>query len=76
MKIFNLQKKVIRIMVNIRSRASCKEVFKELRILQFYSQYIYSLLTYVLSNNELLISNSMISNTNNGQKNFTFHFRD
>jgi hypothetical protein len=44
-KIFKLQKKVIRIMTNIRNRDSCRVVFKELRILPFYSQYIYSLLT-------------------------------
>jgi hypothetical protein len=63
-KIFKLQKKVIKIMTNIRSRDSCREKFKELSILPFYFQYIYSLLTFVLNNSGLFKTNSMPSNIN------------
>jgi hypothetical protein len=64
MKIFKLQVMIVRIMTNIRSRGSCREAFQELRILPFYSQYIYSLLTFVLNNTELCITNSVVSNIN------------
>jgi hypothetical protein len=67
-KVFKLQKKVIRIRTNARSRDSCRDMFKELKMLPFYSQYIYSLLTSVLNNSELFITNSMISNINTRQK--------
>jgi hypothetical protein len=40
--IFKLQKRVIRIITNFRKRDSCRELFKELEILPFYSQYIFS----------------------------------
>jgi hypothetical protein len=66
-KIFKLQKKVVRIMTNIRNRDSCRVVIKELKILPFYSQYIYSLLTSVLNNSKLFITNSMVSNINTRQ---------
>jgi hypothetical protein len=58
--IFKLQKKVIRVMTNIRNWYSCRVVFKELRILQCYSQYIYSLLTSLLNNSKLFTTNSMV----------------
>jgi hypothetical protein len=70
-KVFKLPKKLIRIMNNIRSRDSW-DILKELKILPFYSQYIYSLLIFVLNNSELCITNSMVSNINTRQKN-NFH---
>jgi hypothetical protein len=45
--IFKLQKRVIRIITNYRSRDSCRDLFKKLDILSLYSQYIYSLLNFV-----------------------------
>jgi hypothetical protein len=66
-------KKVIRIMSNIRSRDSCRDMFKEWKMLPFYSQYVYSLLTFVLNNSELFITNSMISNINTRQKKTNLH---
>jgi hypothetical protein len=47
--IFGLQIKLIRIMTNSRNKYSCRVLFKKLRILQFYSQFIYSLITFVLN---------------------------
>ena len=37
--IFKFQKRVIRIMMNARSRESCRELFKKLNILPLHSQY-------------------------------------
>jgi hypothetical protein len=48
--IFSLQKRIIRIMVGIRDRESCREYFGELKILALQSQYIYSLLLFVINN--------------------------
>ena len=39
--IFRLQKRIIRIIVGIRGRDSCREHFKNLKILPLPSQYIY-----------------------------------
>ena len=49
-------------MVNSSSRSSCRELFKELQILTLHSQYIYSLLTFVIKNRYLLKSNSDVHN--------------
>jgi hypothetical protein len=44
--IFRLQKRVIRVITNSRSRDSCRELFKKLKILPLCSQYIFSQGTY------------------------------
>jgi hypothetical protein len=67
--IFRLQKKVIRIITNSRNKDYCRELFKKLRILPFYSQYIFSLLTFVINNCNFLISNSVICNINTRHNN-------
>ena len=38
------------IMMTSRNKDSCTELFKELRILPFYSQYIFALLNLVINN--------------------------
>jgi hypothetical protein len=58
--IFRLQKKVIRIITNSRNKDYCRELLKKLRTLPFYSQYVFSLLTFVINNCNFLISNSVI----------------
>jgi hypothetical protein len=50
--IFRVQKRVLRIMTDTGSRNSCRQLFKTLRILPLQSQYIYSLLCFVLNNIE------------------------
>lgn len=52
--IFRLQIKVIRIMINSRTKYSCRELFKKLRILQFYSQFTFSLITFVINSCDFL----------------------
>jgi hypothetical protein len=49
-KVFLIQKKILRIIYNIRPRDSCREIFKENQIFTFVSQYIYSLLLFAMKN--------------------------
>jgi len=63
-KIFRIQKKIIRIMVGCRSRASCRNLFRKLEILPLASQYIYLLMLFVFNN-----INSFLLNSNNSTKN-------
>ena len=60
--IFRLQKRTIRIIVGLRSRDSCREYFKKLKILPLQSQYILLLLLFVISNRNYFEENSDIHN--------------
>jgi len=62
--IFRLQKRIIRIIVGIRGRDSCREHFKKLKILPLQSQYILSLLLFVINNMDYFMINSEIRNIN------------
>ena len=53
--IFKLQKKAIRIIVNVDDRVSCHELFKKLNILPLHCQYILSLLLFVVNTTEEFI---------------------
>ena len=55
------QKPTIRVFVNSSCRTSCRELFKELQILTFHSQHIYSLL-FVVKNRYFFKSNSDVHN--------------
>jgi hypothetical protein len=57
-KIFKIQKRAIRIIMGCKSRDSCRNLFKELKILPFVSQYIFSLLIFVINNKNYFITNS------------------
>jgi hypothetical protein len=57
--VLKLQKRVLRLIMGIGKRDSCREIFKELRILPFYCQYIYSIL-FVIKNKEIFPANSEI----------------
>ena len=61
LKIFRIKKKILRIMVGCRSRASCRSIFKKLRILPLASQYIYLLMLFVVNNTDLFKFNSATS---------------
>jgi hypothetical protein len=56
--IFLLQKKAIRAMLGYDNTVSCRNIFKELNILSFASQYIFSFLVFVLQNKVLFLSNT------------------
>jgi len=65
--IFRLQKKAVRIITGSRSRDSCKELFKHLRILLLQSQYLLSLLLFIVDNKNLFLVNSEIHSINTRQ---------
>jgi hypothetical protein len=51
--IFKIQKRTIRVITDSGIRDCCWELFKKLQILPLYSQYIYSLLMFVVKNRDL-----------------------
>jgi hypothetical protein len=51
-KIFILQERIISIMVGAHPRTSCRQLFKKLEILTVPSQYIYSLISFFIGNQE------------------------
>jgi hypothetical protein len=67
--IFNMQKGVITILMGIGLRESCRESFKELKILTLLLQYIFSLLLFV-HNRGYFASNTVYHNINTRQKNY------
>jgi hypothetical protein len=58
--VFKIQKRVIRIMMNAGNRESCRELLKKLNILPLHSQYILSLILFVVKNINMFKSNSMV----------------
>jgi hypothetical protein len=57
MKIFRIQKRVIRIITKSSSRASCRQLFIQLEILPLQSQYILSTVLFVIKNKNLFAAN-------------------
>jgi hypothetical protein len=57
-KVFIMQKKIVRIMFNLKPRESCKEIFKQNQIMTLYSCYIYSVILFVTNNIELFKFNN------------------
>jgi len=62
--IFKIKKRIIRIMTNSNRRDTCCPLFNQLRILPLPSQYIFSLLLFVATNNNLFLINSQIHDIN------------
>lgn len=58
--VFKIQKRIIRIMTKSSKRDTCRPLFKTLRILPLPSQYIFSLLLFVVTNKQLFLLNSQI----------------
>ena len=67
--IFKMQKRVIRVIMVCGHRESCRELFKELKILPLSSQYIFSSLLFVVNKRDYFVSNSVYHNINNRQRN-------
>ena len=59
-----MQKRIIRIMTKSDSRSSCRQLFKNLGILPLQSQYILSLLSFVVRNTDQFTNNLEIHNIN------------
>jgi hypothetical protein len=57
-KVFKLQKRVIRVIMGCSYRESCRDLFKELNILPLKSQYVLSLMMFVIKNKEYFIKNN------------------
>jgi hypothetical protein len=67
--IFKMQERIIRILMEIGYRESCRGLFKDLKILPFSLQYILSLLLFVVLNRCYFAPNSVYHNFNTRQKN-------
>jgi len=62
--IFKVQKTAIRIITNKCRRESCRPLFKQLKILTLFSQYIVSVLVFMTRNMNLFTSNREIRSIN------------
>jgi len=62
--IFKLQKRAIRIIMGVSNNVSWRELFKNLNIIPFYSQYIFSLLLFVVKNINMFTLNSTVHSIN------------
>jgi hypothetical protein len=62
--VFRLQKRVISIITNSTPRDSCRQLFKKTGILPLMSQYIFSLLLFIVNNKALFKMNSEIHSIN------------
>jgi hypothetical protein len=67
--IFKLQKKVIRIMEDCGNKASCRSLFKKFHILPLKSQYMLSLLMFLVQKKTLFLTNTENYNLDTRQKN-------
>jgi len=65
-----MQKMVIMIIMVYGYRESCRELFKELKILTLSLQYIFSLLLFVVNRRDYFVSNSVNHNINTRKKNY------
>jgi len=64
-----MQKRVIRIMMGCGYGESCRKLSVELKILPLASQYIYSLLLFVVNNRNYFIPNSVYHESNTRHRN-------
>jgi hypothetical protein len=58
-KVFYIQKRIIRIMAGAKRRASCRELFKKFNILPLASEFLLSILSFVVDNMEKFQTNSI-----------------
>jgi len=52
-----MEKRIVRIMIGCKSRVSCRNLFRKLEVLPLVSQYILSLMLFVVKNKNLFILN-------------------
>ena len=71
--IFKLQKKVVRIITKLDNRVSCRKLFKRLNILPLHSQYILSLLLFVVNNIDKSAINSDVHSINTRHRSDLHH---
>ena len=73
MKIFRMQKRIVRIMMGYKNRVSCRNRFRRLEILPFVSQYILLLMLFVVKNKNLCTLNSENHTKSTRQFNNFYH---
>jgi hypothetical protein len=66
--VFKLQKRIVRIMAGVRSRHSCRGLFKRVDILPVPCQYVSSLKTFVVDNLGSFQTNSIVCGLNTRNK--------
>jgi hypothetical protein len=66
-KIFKIQKRIVRIMMGCRKEVSCRNLFRDLKILPLMSQYILSLMMFTIKNKSQFTVNSEIHNISTRQ---------
>jgi len=67
-RILRIQKRVIRSMVGVSSRKSCRQLFKELNILTLVSLYILEVICYIRKHHQYVELNSNIHTYNTRRK--------
>jgi hypothetical protein len=67
--IFKIQKRIIRIIMNSNKNVSYRELFKKLRILPLQSQYIYSILLFIIKSKDQFSLNLNIHTVNTKHNN-------
>jgi hypothetical protein len=67
-RVFIIQKKIIRLMAGVKRRVSCRELFKKFNILPLASEFLLSLLSFVVDNREKFQTNSDIHSINTRPK--------
>jgi hypothetical protein len=63
-RILKIQKRVLRSMVGVNSRTSCRQLFKELNILTIPSLYILEVICYIRKHHQLVQLNSNMHTCN------------
>ena len=67
--IFKMHRRVIRIVMGCGCMECCRGLFKELKILTLTSQYIFSLLSFVIQNESYFATNNVYHKFNTRHKN-------
>jgi len=67
-RVFRLQKRILRVMTGCGMRDPCRKLFIEFKILTFLSLYIYQLIMFVNKNSELHITDDSVHNYNSRLK--------
>jgi hypothetical protein len=78
-----ITEETVRIMVGVKTQHSCRELFKKLPILSLPCEYIFSLLIFIINNQEHFQANSAVHSVNTRNKhhlhrlvaNLTYVFR-
>jgi hypothetical protein len=74
--VFKIQKRILRNMTKSRYRDSCRQLSKNWGILPFYSQYIFSLMLFVVRNMHLYTTNQETHGVKRHNTDLHFHYSE